>query len=227
MRREFFGLTILARMAEDFFALLGEQRRPWLDPERVKDTFHRLSRTEHPDQQSGPDADADFARLNQAQAALRDPKARLRHLLELEFPQVKLAGPTTVPATLADLFAPVHGLFQEIDALLAKKSAAPSALARRCLAREEHLLREKAEARLEQVESLHAAPMSELQAFDVEWANRPADAASRLHDFLPTFRLPRPLDRPVARAVVSARSVGKVATVRMEVDGPVSASDAF
>ncbi len=178
------------RMVEDFFALLGERRRPWLDPAHVKETFHRLSRTEHPDQQTDPDAtnaDAGFAVINQAQAALRDPKARLRHLLELEFPQVKLSGPTTVPATLADLFAPVHGLLQEIDALLAKKASAPSALAKALLTRQELLLREKAEACLEQIGSLHAAAVAELQAFDSEWDARPADAAGRLHDFYQRF----------------------------------------
>ena len=175
-------------MAEDFFALLGEQRRPWLDPERIKDTFHRLSRTQHPDQQTSPDAtDAGFARLNQAQAALRDPKARLRHLLELEFPQVKLSGPTSVPVTLADLFAPVHGLLQEIDSLLAKKLSAPSALAKALLVKQELLLREKAETSLDQIDSLHAAAVAELQAIDAEWETHPAGAASRLHDFYQRF----------------------------------------
>ena len=113
----------------DLFALLGEPRRPFLDPERIKETFHRLSRTEHPDQQTAPAvaADAGFAQLNLAQATLRDPKTRLRHLLELEFPAVRLSGPSTVPPALGDLFAPIHGLLREIDALLSRKANAPSA----------------------------------------------------------------------------------------------------
>ena len=121
-------------MTEDFFALLGEPRRPWLDPEQVKETFHRLSRTEHPDQQAAENTD--FARLNQAQATLRDPKGRLRHLLELEYPEVKLSGPSGVPGGLADLFVSVHELLRETDAVLAKKAAAASALAKALLARE-------------------------------------------------------------------------------------------
>ena len=193
MRGEFLGLT--ARMAEDFFTLLGESRRPWLDPERVKEKFHQLSRTEHPDQQTASSpgdesADAVFARLNQAQAALRDPKARLRHLLELEFPQVKLSGPAKVPVTLADLFAPIHGLLRAIDAVLAKKAAAPSALAKALLARDEFSLREKAETQLARLETLHLAAVAELQAFDVEWEPRPPDAAARLHEFYQRFAYP-------------------------------------
>ncbi len=156
-------------MVEDFFALLGEPRRPWLDPDRVKDKFHALSRRQHPDQQaagSNAETDAGFARLNQAQAALRDPKARLRHLLELECPQVRLSGPADVPATLADLFAPIHDLTKRIDGLLIKKAAAPSALARALLAREELNLQEAAQARLAQLDALFAQALEELRAFD-------------------------------------------------------------
>ena len=173
----------------DFFALLGEERRPDLDPERIKETFHRLSRTEHPDQQAAPTggADAGFAQLNLAQSTLRDPKNRLRHLLELEFPAVRLAGPSAVPPALAELLMPIHGLLRDIDALLAKKAASPSALARALLAREEWTLRERAEASLAEVETLHAAALEELRAFSEIWVPRPPDAAVRLHTFYQGF----------------------------------------
>ena len=173
----------------DLFALLGEPRRPDLDPERIKETFHRRSRTEHPDQQDASlgGADASFAQLNLAQTTLRDPKTRLRHLLELEFPTVRLAGPSTVPPTLADLFAPIHGLLREIDTLLSKKSAAPSALARALLGREEWTLRERAETALAEVAALHAATLADLQTFDATWEPRPSDAAAHLHDLYQRF----------------------------------------
>ena len=173
----------------DLFALLGEPRRPFLDPERIKETFHRLSRTEHPDQQTAPPvaADTDFAQINLAQATLRDPKLRLRHLLELEFPEVRLSGPSTVPSTLADLFAPVHGLLREIDALLVKKRNAPSALARALLSRQEFIFREQTEATLEQLETLHAVALADLQSFDKAWASHSPDAALRLHELYQRF----------------------------------------
>ena len=176
--------------APDGFALLGEPRRPLLDPERIRDTFHRLSRTEHPDQQAaaaGSGPAAAFARLNQAQGTLRDPKARLRHLLELEYPQVRLTGPASVPPSLADLFAPIHGLLREVDEVLARKAAAPSALAKALLARSEFALRERAEERLAEVDALQAAALAELRAFDARWEPRPPDAAAVLHDFYQRF----------------------------------------
>ena len=171
----------------DYFTLLGEARRPGVDPGRVKETFHRLSRERHPDAVAGGggagEGSDDFARLNQAQATLRDPKARLRHLLELEYPEVRVAGPATVPPALADLFAPVLTLLRNIDGLLAKKAAAPSALAKALLARQEFSLREAAESLLERLDSLHAAAQEELGAFDAAWEPRPPDAAARLVDF--------------------------------------------
>ena len=169
----------------DPFALLGEARRPDLNPERVKDTFHRLSREQHPDAiADGGEGvgDENFARLNQAQATLRDPKARLRSLLELEYPEVRVAGPAIVPPSLADLFAPVLTLLREVDALLAQKTAASSALAKALLARQEWALREAAAALLEKLASLHAAALAELRAFDAAWDPRPPDAAARLLD---------------------------------------------
>ena len=177
-------------MAEDFFALLGEERRPWLDPERVKETFHRLSREQHPDQQmvgSTGETDAVFARLNAAQMALRDPKMRLRCLLEIEFPEVRLSGPASVPETLADLFAPIHELLKSVDALLARKAAAPSALARALMAREELNLQEAAQERLNQLETLQAQALEELRSLDARWEPRPTDAAAQLHDFYQQF----------------------------------------
>ena len=177
-------------MADDFFALFGEERRPWLDRDRIKETFHRLSREQHPDQQAGSstgETDAMFARLNAAQAALRDPTMRLRCLLEIEYPGIKVSGPASVPETLADLFAPIHQLLQSIDALLARKEAAPSALARALLSREELNLQEAAQERLAELETLHAQVLEELQAFDARWEPRPPDAAGQLLKFYQWF----------------------------------------
>lgn len=178
-------------MPDDYFALLGEPHRPFLDPEQIKEKFHHLSRTEHPDQQAGAGdggADAAFARLNQAQAVLRDPKARLRHLLELTHPEIQLSGPASVPPSLADLFAPIHGLLREIDDLLAGKAAAPSALAKALLARREWSLREQAEARLTQVEALRDGATDDLRAFDTVWEQQPREVSARLlHDFYHRF----------------------------------------
>lgn len=72
----------------DYFVLLGEQRRPWLDPDSLKRKFLALSAELHPDRFHGADdaekrsAQQGYAELNQAYNCLRRPKERLRHLLE-------------------------------------------------------------------------------------------------------------------------------------------------
>jgi curved DNA-binding protein CbpA len=174
-------------MPEDLFAVLGEERRPWLDPGQIKETFHTRSRLVHPDQAQVLEAGAEFARLNLAQNTLREPRLRLRHLLELEYPDLALSGPAPVPAALVDLFAPIRQLVSESDALLAQKAAAPSVLARALLAPREMELRDMAEQHLATLHGLHAATESDLQRLDAEWSTRPADAGARLFDLYQRF----------------------------------------
>jgi hypothetical protein len=57
----------------DYFALFGEARRAWLDPEKLKEKYFALNRATA--------ADAD---LNEAYRVLSDPKLRLHHLLTLD-----------------------------------------------------------------------------------------------------------------------------------------------
>lgn len=151
----------------DYFALLGERRRPFLDPGRIKETFHLLSRERHPDQAGG--GQEAFADLNLAQETLRDPKARLRHLLALEFPEMATAGPVVVPASLADDFGPVLGLLQKADAFLPRKAAAPGALAKALLAGEETALRAGLRDQLTRLEETYARALADLQALDAAW----------------------------------------------------------
>jgi DnaJ-domain-containing protein 1 len=118
---------------EDNFALLDKPRRPWIDPEELKRKFLALSASIHPDRvHSAPekekrDAERRFTKLNSAYNCLRDPKDRLRHLLELE----RGAKPNDVqriPAGLADLSFEVGRLCKEADAFLREKRAVTSPL---------------------------------------------------------------------------------------------------
>ena len=68
----------------DYFALLDQPRRPWLDPEELKQVFHQKTLEAHPDAQTPSDRDETFTRLNEAYQVLREPKRRLHHLLTLE-----------------------------------------------------------------------------------------------------------------------------------------------
>ena len=74
----------------DYFALLRTPRRPWLDADSIKQTFFTLSAELHPDRVHTADAaekhtaNERSAELNAAYQCLREPRERLRHLLELE-----------------------------------------------------------------------------------------------------------------------------------------------
>ena len=179
----------------DYFALLEEARRPGLDPERINETFHRLSREQHPDQRTpGGTAEqaasdhAGFAALNVAQQTLSDPRGRLRHLLSLEYPQAGVSGPSAVPPALADLMFPVQTLLGQTDAFLARKAFASSALARALLAGEGFVLQEQAEEKLAALEEKLAQLPAELKAFDAhQWDARPMNAVGVLLGFYHGF----------------------------------------
>src|SRR5437879_6369452 len=97
----------------DYFAIFNEPRRPWLDCEALKEKFHALTAAHHPD--VSDDGAVDFAAVNAAYSTLREPRARLRHLLELEFPDA-LARAQQIPAGIAELFTQIGRQRQALDA---------------------------------------------------------------------------------------------------------------
>lgn len=109
----------------DFFALLNEPRRPWLDANSLKQKFLALSATAHPDKihsasESEKNAAAKkFAELNAAYNCLAEPKSRLLHLLELES-GAKPKEIQQIPNALADLFAEVAAICKNADTFLAE-----------------------------------------------------------------------------------------------------------
>ena len=69
---------------EDAFSLFGLERRPLIDEAALKEKYLRLAAIRHPDLSGGNDEK--FHLLQDAYKTLREPAARLRHLVELEFP---------------------------------------------------------------------------------------------------------------------------------------------
>ena len=117
----------------DYFALFNESRRPWLEAEALKEKFLALSAEVHPDRvhhASAADklaANRRYTELNAAYNCLREPRERLRHLLELELGQ-KPSDLTNVPNDLMDMFFSVGKLFREVDTFVAEKGKATSPL---------------------------------------------------------------------------------------------------
>jgi DnaJ-domain-containing protein 1 len=117
----------------DYFAILQEPRRPWLNEGLLKDKFLAISGTEHPDKvdarTAGDRAAAQsrYTNLNAAYQCLRDPKLRLQHLLELE----RGAAPPrvqNVPPDLLDLFMQVSQVLRQADSFLAENAQVTSPL---------------------------------------------------------------------------------------------------
>ncbi len=166
----------------DYFALLDEPRRPWLDPGALKQKFLARSAAAHPDKiHCASDAEKaaaakSFAELNSAYNCLAEPKSRLLHLLELEL-GAKPRDIQQIPAALADLFAEVAAACRSADGFLAEKARATSPLLQvqffeRGLAWMDQLnaLQTELNRRREQM-------TGELKALDEKWAG--ADAGSR------------------------------------------------
>ena len=121
----------------DHFASLGFERRAALDAEAVKARFQELGRELHPDAQDG-DSQA-FSALNEAQAVLSRPSARLRHLIELLWGAEAVASLRggAMSTEVMERFAEIGAVLARADSLIARKAKAQSALARALLAGEE------------------------------------------------------------------------------------------
>src|SRR5207253_6713395 len=110
----------------DYFALLGQPHQPHLDDRAIEQAFHERARLLHPDAAARNQGD-EFAQLNTAFNVLRDPRLRLRHLLELEgvTPAKELVAPE-----LEELFSRAAEISHQAKAEIAKKHGSESAIAR-------------------------------------------------------------------------------------------------
>src|ERR1035437_2300673 len=107
-----FNVECFFSPMSDYFALLNEPRRPWLDSNLLKQKFLALASDAHPDrvhnasESEKTEVTQRYTQLNAAFNCLAEPKLRLLHLLELEL-GAKPKDIKTIPAALADLFAEV------------------------------------------------------------------------------------------------------------------------
>ena len=113
----------------DFFALLDQPRKPWLDQEDLQEAFHQKSRVAHPD---AGGSEAAFAAVNEGYRTLSDPKGRLQHLLLLEGQPAAAAG-EAVADDIAALFQTVAGASQAAEQVMQKFGQASHPLSRSLL----------------------------------------------------------------------------------------------
>lgn len=165
----------------DYFALFDEPRRPWLDADTLKEKFLAMSARLHPDRKHSASevesvaATRQFTDLNTAYNCLRDPKARIHHLLELE------CGPKPgrierVPPELMDYFAEVGNLCRGLDGFLAERSKATSAILKAQLFQAGLEWSERINALLKKINDSVEGLNAKLKAMNTAWESRPHGA---------------------------------------------------
>lgn len=177
----------------DYFSVLAEPRRPWLDPESLKKKFLTLSAAVHPDRvhNSGEEeknaAQRRYTELNQAYNHLRNPKERLQHLLELET-GTKPQQVQEVPADLMEFFFQVGQLFKQTDLFLAEKAKTSSPLLQVQLFETAQDWTEKLSALQQQLNARQERLVTELKELDERWVDV-ADRTSMLGRMEELYRL--------------------------------------
>lgn len=182
----------------DHFALLGENRRPWIDPELLKKKFLILSAEFHPDRVHGHSAEEmraaqqRFTEVNQAYNSLRHPKGRLQHLLELEL-GVKPQQVEQIPPDLMEFFIEVGRLFQQVDKFLAQRAQTSSPLLQVQFFEPSQLWIEKLNELHGRLRARQQSLMAELRTLDLKWVasekSEPASREGMVQDLEKLYRL--------------------------------------
>lgn len=159
----------------DAFALFGIERRPLIGEATLKERYLRLAADRHPDA-SGGDSE-NFHLVQEAYQTLREPAARLRHLVELEFPEHLRNGGQ---APNAELFLQAGRAVQTARAVSQRLGSARSGLARALLSPEiAAALRQIREA-FEAVQKADEELAEQLENLDTQWPDVSPDELSAL-----------------------------------------------
>jgi len=164
----------------DYYALLGQPRRPWLDADALKQAFFTRSNETHPDRVHGgteaerQSANQHSSELNTAYARLREPRDRLRHLLELELGH-KPSDLQDIPESFASLFMEVASVCREADGFITRQAAITSPLLRAQSVTAVHEWIERLQSFQQRISDLQNELLLELQKLDAEWS----EASSR------------------------------------------------
>jgi curved DNA-binding protein CbpA len=117
----------------DYFQLLGEKPRPWIDTEGLKNKFLSLSTQCHPDRvheqgaETKQSANAKYAELNAAYQCLSNTKERLLHLILLES-GAPLRDIQRIPPGTMEYFMEVAQMCKQLDLFLTERKQVTSPL---------------------------------------------------------------------------------------------------
>ncbi|HUA38617.1 MAG TPA: hypothetical protein VMA35_09525 [Candidatus Sulfopaludibacter sp.] len=178
----------------DYFALLNEPRRPWLEPAKLKSKFLILAATAHPDKQPGASeaerlaANRHYAEVNSAYHCLAEPKSRLLHLLELEL-GARPGDVQQIPPGLANLFAEVAATCRNADHFLNKKNEATSPLLQVQLFEQAQEWVGPLRTLQTRLAGWHDKLIEELKALDGLWMSQPGERTALLKRLEELYRL--------------------------------------
>jgi len=178
----------------DYFALLDEPRRPWLDPEVLQAKFQALAAPIHPDRVHHSSeheklaANQCCAELNAAYQCLRDLKYRLHHLLELERGS-KLEVLQNISPDTMDLSMQISQICRETDGFIAEKAKVTAPLLKVQLFERGMMLTDRLNLMLGQLDVRREALIVQLRNLNMAWETAPpVGSFNRLH-VLPCSRL--------------------------------------
>jgi curved DNA-binding protein CbpA len=123
------------------YQVLGLAERLDVSEDALAVAFREAGKRLHPDAGGG---EGDFNGLQQAREILASPSKRLRHWMELR--GIVLDPRGAVSAGLMDFFAEIGAATQAAEAVIRKREAARSALAKALLENEIQMAREAVEA---------------------------------------------------------------------------------
>ncbi|HMJ88906.1 MAG TPA: hypothetical protein VK530_03775 [Candidatus Acidoferrum sp.] len=178
----------------DYFDLLGEPRRPWLDPSILKQNFHMLSNDLHPDRvHSAPEevkqrVSQRYAELNAAHNVLREPRDRLLHLLELEL-GAKPRDVQRIPPGTMELFIEVGQLCRDIDTFLDERNKVTSPLLKVQIFERGMEWADKLQSLQQRINARRDELADELQQMNAVWNSAPPIGSSDRAASLPLERL--------------------------------------
>jgi len=160
----------------DYFALLRQPHQPHLADSALEQAFRERARLLHPDAAGAKEGD-EFAQLNTAFNVLRDPRSRLRHLLELEgvTPEKELIAPE-----LVELFSRAAEISHQAKAEIAKEHGSESAIARSVAQLKRSQIRAELISVLRKLEANALRAQSDLEDLNALWDKERATAVAKL-----------------------------------------------
>jgi len=178
----------------DYFSLLNEPRRPWVDAEGLKTKFLALTGEVHPDRShNAPEAEKAaanerYVELNTAYRTLSVTRDRLLHLLTLERGE-KPKEIQNIPPGAMELFVEVGQICKQLDYFLLEKGKMMSPVVQAQLYQRGLEWTDEVQSLQESLTEQQSALEQELQAMNAKWESAPAIGEAARTAALPLARV--------------------------------------